>query len=255
MSPSVLTLRRQLCDQLAVIADGPNRFRVVTPFTFDDGDGLVIVLSNIGSRWLLSDEGHTFMHLSYLFSASELLTGARYQTIQTTLLAFDIENHDGVLLSYVEGSGFADAIFGFTQGLLRIADVALSARDRSESEFIQEFTQFVSDTVPPDRLVFQWSDRSSDPKGNYSVDCRIEARKPIFVYALLTDTRTRDATITQHHFIEHNISNISVGIFHDQETMPRKVVARFSDVVDKQFSSLGGNEALIARYLHEQMAA
>ena len=48
-----------------IVADGADRFRVLTPFRFDDGDHLVIVLKKDGGAgWVLSDEAHTFMHLA-----------------------------------------------------------------------------------------------------------------------------------------------------------------------------------------------
>ncbi len=45
----------------------------------------------------------------------------------------------------------------------------------------------------------------------------------------------------------------SVAIFEDQETINRKVLARFSDVCEKQFSSLGTNRERIERYLQETL--
>ena len=42
-----------------------DRYQVFTPFLFDDGDHLVIVLKRNNSHWVLSDEGHTYMHLTY----------------------------------------------------------------------------------------------------------------------------------------------------------------------------------------------
>ena len=46
--------------QVSLSADGKERYRVLTPFQFEDGDELVIVLKKEGERWLLSDEAHTY---------------------------------------------------------------------------------------------------------------------------------------------------------------------------------------------------
>ena len=41
-------------------------FRVFTPFMFEDGDQLVIVLKKVGeSGGYSTDEAHTYMHLTY----------------------------------------------------------------------------------------------------------------------------------------------------------------------------------------------
>ena len=50
--------------KIRLAAEGPYRFRVFTPFVFDDGDHLAVVLRKEGAGWVLSDEGNTYMHLA-----------------------------------------------------------------------------------------------------------------------------------------------------------------------------------------------
>jgi len=51
--------RRKVCSQIHLRPEGINRYRVFTPFVFDDGDNLAIVLKDEDGAWTLTDEGHT----------------------------------------------------------------------------------------------------------------------------------------------------------------------------------------------------
>jgi hypothetical protein len=75
--------------------------------------------------------------------------------------------------------------------------------------------------------------------------------KPLFVYALQADDRTRDATIALLQFEKWGLNFRSLAIFEDQEFIGRKVLARFSDVCEKQFSSLELNKDRIGKFLDE----
>jgi len=50
--------KEKLCAELRVLEEGMERYRVSTPFQFDDGDHPAIVLKRESNPWLLSDEGH-----------------------------------------------------------------------------------------------------------------------------------------------------------------------------------------------------
>ena len=77
--------------------------------------------------------------------------------------------------------------------------------------------------------------------------------RPLFVEALPNDDKTRDSTITLLQFEKWGSSFRSLAIFEDQEQINRKVLARFSDVCEKQFSSLVANRDRIKRFLEESM--
>ena len=51
--------KQKVCDRLRLVSEGIDRYRVFTPFMFEDGDHLAIVFKKEHDHWVLSDEGHT----------------------------------------------------------------------------------------------------------------------------------------------------------------------------------------------------
>ena len=56
--------KQKVSGKIRLTAEGMGRYRVFTPFMFQDGDHLAVVLKREGDHWLLTDEGHTYMHLT-----------------------------------------------------------------------------------------------------------------------------------------------------------------------------------------------
>jgi hypothetical protein len=246
--------REKVSEKLRIYPEGMNRYRVFTPFLFEDGDHLAIVLRRENGGWVLSDEGHTYMHLTYDLDEKDLQKGTRQKIITNALSVFSVQDRDGEMVIPVQNEQYGDALFSFVQALLKLSDVTYLTRERVRSTFMEDFRAFMEQTVPENRRQFDWSDREHDPQGKYSIDCRVNGMvRPLFIQAIMGDDKTRDATITLLQFEKWGVPFRSLAIFENQEEVSRKVLARYSDVCEKQFSSLAANRDRIIRFLQDVM--
>src|SRR5947209_3867273 len=243
--------KQKVCDKVQLRSEGVDRFRVFTPFMFEDGDHLAIVLKKVAGAWLLSDEGHTYMDLTYDIDEKDLKTGTRQKIITNALSSLFVEDREGELVAGISDDQFGDALYSFIQAVLKVSDVTYLSRERVKSTFMEDFRNFIAERVPRERRQFDWHDPAHDPSGHYFVDCRINGStsRPLFLYALQSDDKVRDATISVLQYERWQLPFRAAGVFEDQEEVNRRVLARFSDVVDKQFSNLYTNKDRIARYL------
>jgi hypothetical protein len=244
--------KRKVCEEIRLEPEGIDRYRVFTPFMFQDGDHLAIVLRHNNGKWVLADEGHTYMHLTYEIDEAAFQRGTRQEVISNALDAFQVNDQDGELLMRIEEGRYGDALFSFIQALIKISDVTYLSRVRVQSTFMEDFDSLMTQTIPANRRTFNWRDAQNDPEGKYLVDCKLNGmEKPIYIFALPNDDKVRDVTIALLNFERWGHKYRSLAIFEDQESVSRKVLSRFSDVCEKQFSSLGANRERITKFIEE----
>src|SRR3989304_293128 len=139
--------RRKVGETVRLAEEGVDRYRVFTPFLFEDGDHLAIVVKRDGNRWTLTDEGHTYMHLTYDLDEKDLQRGTRQKIITNALSVFSIEDREGELIVPIQNDLYGDALYSFIQALLRITDVSYLSRERIRSTFMEDFRAFMEETV------------------------------------------------------------------------------------------------------------
>lgn len=228
--------------------------RVATPFQFSDGDHIVTRLRQVdGDRYEWTDLGHTFMHLSYTLEVDSLEEGKRGEILDEALRRLDVEDRDGELVLATSAGDLGASLLRFAQALIHVADLDFLTQERVRSTFLDDFRRLLSSAFGP-RAHFDYVDESHDPRGLYPITCLLdETSRPVAVFALPSDDALRDATITLQQLRTWGLRLFSTGIHDDQESRNRKSVARFSDVVDKQFSFLHGHEEEVVGYLMDRL--
>lgn len=245
------SFKQTVCAEVRLISEGIDRYRIFSPFTFPDGDHLSIVLRRDSVGWILSDEGHTLMHLSYRMDISDVMQGNRGEIINNILSQYFITEREGELIHVVPGDQYGDALFQMVQGLIRISDISFLSREFVRSTFKEDVIGYIeSIQVTSGRLIRNWYDNAHDPVGQYKADAFIPTKhEPIVLFVLQNDDRVRDATINLLQYEKWGLGVHSIAIFENLETINRKALAKFTDVCGKMFSSYDGNKDRISEYI------
>ncbi len=233
---------------------GERELRVFVPFEFPDGDRLVIRLRqhpDRGYEW--TDVGHTFMHLSYDLDVDALGSGNRKTLLEAIEQRAGVQDRSGELVLPTRSEVAAGDLFQFVQALLQISDLRFLSRELVRSTFSDDLKNLLEGGFA-DRVHFDYHDTEHDPEGRYRIDCLLNGLpRPLAVFGIGSDAQARDATITLLRFRNWKRDLFAVGVHEEVEKLTAKVAARLTDVIDKQFSSLAGNEPAIIDYCQREI--
>lgn len=100
--------------------------RVFTPFTFGDGDHLVIALKNNDENLHLTDEAHLHTRFYYFFEKNEFYNPQKaflLGYIKNCYQNFNVDNRQGELIKVVDASNKPYALYDFIQCLVTVTNI------------------------------------------------------------------------------------------------------------------------------------
>ena len=112
-------LKEKVNDRVYVKSEGKDRYQVFTPFMFADGDHFSIILKKEDRGWVFSDEGHTFMHLS--FDPDRInVDGENRNITPKELSEFGVQEINGELTARIHNDRYGDTLQRFIQAIKAI---------------------------------------------------------------------------------------------------------------------------------------
>ena len=235
--------KEKVCDQITLEDKGRDRFLVKTPFIFEDGDHLIIILkyNKETKKWMLTDEANTFMHISYFLNNKEIESGTRADIIETAKKMFDVKEDDGELFVFVEDNEFGNALYDFVQCLLKITDIVYTEHSKVVSMFFEDFRKSLKQISEKFKLDVEFEYTVPEDKNrDYPISGYLSTKPiPTFVFAINNNDRCRDATVFIYA-LKYTLNKKfhSVGVFDDWENLNKKAFARFLNASEKQITGL-----------------
>ena len=235
-------VREKICAEVSVEKEAENLYRIETPFTFDDGDLYIVYLERKVEGYFLTDRAHTLMHISYWTDVNKFFEGRRNKIFEAILNRFGLAYEDGEIKLRTSLDDIGESVYRFLQALDKVTDMEYLDREQIRTMFVEDVIDFTTNNLGSFRPQQDWFYKEKDPEGKYKAHIAMRNNgKLVLVFALASDETTRDATISLYYLTKTKLDFTSIGIFKEQETINRKVLARFTDVCERQLSSFSSD--------------
>lgn len=234
------TLCSLMCAEVRIRPRNANLLVVDTPFYFPDGDPYqIFIKERPGGILRLSDMGHTLMQLSYDNDIDKFREGTRGNLFDQIKAEMFVEEDEGEFFIDTEVENLGASIFRFGQAITKINDLTFLNRWRAESTFYEDLEEQLYRFVPPEKVAKDYIYLEMENAGDYPIDYRISATNaPLYVFGIPNRDKARLTTIILEHLLRARADFDSLLIFANQVEIPKRDLARLSNVGGEQIASL-----------------
>lgn len=172
---------------------GKDRYMVHTGYTYPDGDELHILIEKSDGSWIITDEGHTMMWLSYEdFNITETRKTLLSRTLNTN--GITMKNGELFVVCPKDKSEIGIALRSMIQAQIQIADLLFLDRETIRDTFLEDLKETfvnsdVSDKCRYNHVII------GDNNIEYRADVYIESEKPIVIFGIHSPIQCSRATI------------------------------------------------------------
>lgn len=221
------------------------------PMVARDGDILVAWLKPDLAGWRISDMGTTMMKLSYEMDFNKILSGSRGSLYQSLLAESGLSDDDGEIYLTSDSQGLMRNLFRFGQGIVRLYDIGMWTKHRTESSFYDDLKETLFTIVGEDKIKENFL--ANVPNSHdYPIDFRVEtnSKRPLYLFGIANKDKARLTTITLQHLSANNDEFDSIAICANLSDLPRKDSSRLMFAANDIAPDMSDIFAISRKILH-----
>lgn len=223
---------RSFCDGLGLSYVSNKLIRIEIPFYFPDGDPYQLYIASYSSESLvLTDLGHTMMHLSYENDIDKFTEGTRGKLFEQIQEEFGLIGTQGELLLETTENSIIRDIFKLSQAITKVWDLTFLNKEHARSTFYEDLRVVISNTLPHSRVIEHYKHPKIASSQYYPIDYYIKTKhKPLYLFGISGKDKARLTTITLEKLNSQKVEFESMIIFEDKASIPRGDLARLENI-------------------------
>ena len=244
------SIKKAICSGVDIQEKGIDRYAIHTEFTYPDGDELRIILKKQEREWILTDEGHTMMWLSY--EDFNIKTDTRKDILYRSLTYNHAELWEGRIIVRFKPDKIAGAIHSMIQALLQTADLIYTDQENVRNTFVEDMQQIFCESVGKNNIEINKTIKNKRGE-EYTVDVYVtpaNGKEPLLVFAISNKDKCKDATIALMSLVaEDEMAFTSLAVIDSNAEIPLVDRDRMVSRSDKAYIGLKEMTVGLPRFL------